>query len=154
MASSQINNAYRIIMRERHFELANVSVHELNPTRPHLQTRMSTDYKILNSPRSRESSITLGSLSSHSRQSSFESVTTAPSTSRFSMRYTSTSCDNLTSPLYPRTPPPQSISNVLESHYFRTQGEVPSNLPSRRNSDSPVENKPDLPRRSTDGSSL
>ncbi|KAF9060053.1 hypothetical protein BDP27DRAFT_1340263 [Rhodocollybia butyracea] len=112
----EINNAYRIIMRERHFELANAS----------LQTRTSTEYKIPNTPRTRDSSTTLRTLSSSSRQSSFESVTTAPSFSRFSMRNASTSCDTLpsmthgNSPSYPRAPPPQSIRiTSTERHPFR-----------------------------------
>ncbi|KAJ3917323.1 hypothetical protein F5877DRAFT_80064 [Lentinula edodes] len=153
----EINNAYRIIMRERHFELANVSVHDLNQIRPQFQTRTSTEYS---ASRTRESSATLGSLSSSSRQSSFESVTTAPSTSRFSMRHASTSCDALpnmahgNSPSYPRAPPQQSISNVLESHHFRIPGE-PLPIFSGPLTDSPLQTKlPHLPRRSTDASSF
>lgn len=147
-------------MRERHFELANVSVHDLNPSRPSLQTRTSTEYKIPNAPRTRDSSTTLGTLSSSSRQSSFESVTTAPSFSRFSMRNASTSCDTLpsmthgNSPPYLRAPPPQSISNVLESNRFRTSAEMPPIFAGRL-TDSPIESKlPNLPRRSTDDSTL
>ncbi|KAJ3801209.1 hypothetical protein GGU11DRAFT_266480 [Lentinula aff. detonsa] len=153
----EINNAYRIIMRERHFELANVSVNDLNPVRPQFRTRTSTESS---TPRTRESSATIGTLSSSSRQSSFESMTTAPSTSRFSMRHVSTSCDALpylvpgNSPFYPRVPPPQSISNVLESHHFRASGERPSIFPGPL-TDSPLQTKmPNLPRRSTDNSSF
>jgi DnaJ family protein B protein 4 len=147
-------------MRERHFELANVSVHDLNPSRPSLQTRTSTEYKIPYTPRTRDSSTTLRTFSSSSRQSSFESVTTAPSYSRLSMLNASTSCDTLPSVIhgasvsYSRAPPPQSISNVLESNRFRTSTERPPIFGGPL-TDSPIESKlPNIPRRSTDDSTL
>lgn len=140
-------------MRERHFELANVSVHDLNPSRPSLQTRRSSEYKIPNTPRTQDSSSTFGTLSSSSRQSSFESMTSMPSTSRFSMRYASTSCDTLPSMAQGNShcyPPAQSITNVLESQNLGTTSIFPGRL-----TDSPLNTKPpNLPRRSTDCSSL
>ncbi|KAJ3839710.1 hypothetical protein F5878DRAFT_105209 [Lentinula raphanica] len=149
----EINNAYRIIMREHHFELANVSVHDSDSAR----ARNSTEYSL---PRTRESSATLGTLSSSSRQSSFESVTTAPSTSRFSMRHATTSCDVLPYSVHGNPPscsrgsPPQSISNVLESHQFMNSGER-TPIFSSSLTDSPLQMKiPNLPRRSTDDSSF
>ncbi|KAJ4477440.1 hypothetical protein J3R30DRAFT_3485849 [Lentinula aciculospora] len=155
----EISNAYRIIMRERHFELANVPVHDLDPVRPPFHTRSSTGTES-SAPRTRDSSATLGTLSSSSRQSSFESVTTAPSLSRFSLRHTSLNCDcdalpyiaHGNSSTYPRVP--ESISNVLESHHFRSSGE---RLPifSGALTDSPLQTKlPNLPRRSTGSSNF
>ncbi|KAF5376152.1 hypothetical protein D9757_009323 [Collybiopsis confluens] len=155
----EINNAYRIIMRERHFELANVSVHDLNPSRPSLHTRRSSEHKMPGTPRTS----TFGTLSSSSRQSSFESVPSTPSCSRFSVPYSSTSSDTLpsTAPAsshpHPRVIPPQSITNVLESHHFRRTSTDSPIFPGRF-TDSPLGTKsPSLPRparRSTDGSSF
>ncbi|KAL0579048.1 hypothetical protein V5O48_002941 [Marasmius crinis-equi] len=126
---AEINNAYRAIMLDRHLlavhkareEAINPHIPVLSETRPPVFSRPT--FSTFSSRRS-SSSTTLGSLNSSSRQSSFESVSTPPSTPRFISRSASRSADgNCTSyfdrPIslpvrtYTITPPAQSIEVTL-----------------------------------------
>ncbi|KAG7089440.1 hypothetical protein E1B28_011125 [Marasmius oreades] len=121
---AEINNAYRAIMLERHIASVKAREEANNPqsseTRPPLLSRPT--FSTINSRRS-SSSTTVGSFTS-SRQSSFESVSTPPSTPRFLSRTGSRNVDGgfmtyfdrpITLPIrtFTITPPAQSIDVTL-----------------------------------------
>ncbi|KAF9267906.1 DnaJ-domain-containing protein [Marasmius fiardii PR-910] len=125
---AEINNAYRAIMLERHIAAVKAREEANNPqppitseTRPPVFSRPTLG--TFGSRRS-SSSTTIGSFNSSSRQSSFESVSTPPSTPRFLSRTGSKNIDGgsttyfdrpITTPIrtFTISPPAQSIDVTL-----------------------------------------
>ncbi|ESK94035.1 hypothetical protein Moror_12866 [Moniliophthora roreri MCA 2997] len=119
---AEVNNAYRAIMLERHIAAVNkVRQEAAHPpasgspeSRPPVFHRPSWSTR-----RGSSTSTVASSFNSSSRQSSFESVTTAPSTPRFLTRTptrgTDASSFNFDRP--PITPPAQSIDEALQDYF-------------------------------------
>ncbi|KAK7050848.1 hypothetical protein VNI00_004959 [Paramarasmius palmivorus] len=120
---AEISNAYRAIMLERHIaavkarqEAANAPPSGATESRPPIFSRPSW------STRRGSSTSTLPStLNSSSRQSSFESVTTAPSTPRFLTRSLTKNTDTSSTFQFDRplgfTPPAQSLDEALQDYF-------------------------------------